>query len=227
MAERGALYFELKDALDAGGCPLCRLRDQTSDSYLHALIYEGVTDPPLREELRNARGLCHRHAWRQANRHGSVLGLAIIYQDVTNTLAKILEGELPNRRLNRQGLVRRLGPSAECPACRLERIALPRTIKTLLSYLDDADIQAGYRAGGGLCLPHLQATLNQANDAQARTLAEWQLAAYSELRDQLNELIRKHDHRFKGEPIGVEGDSWRRAVARMAGEADQPGESDA
>ncbi len=55
MAERSTLYFELREALEAGGCPLCRLRDQAGDSYLHALIYEGVTDPPLREELRNAR----------------------------------------------------------------------------------------------------------------------------------------------------------------------------
>jgi hypothetical protein len=227
MVERSTLYFELREALAAGGCPLCRLRDQASDSYLHALIYEGVTDPPLREELRKARGLCHRHAWRQANRHGSVLGLAIIYQDVTNTLAKVLQDEVSNRRFNRQGLAKRLGPSAECPACRLERIALPRTIKTLLSYLEDPDIQAGYTAAGGLCLPHFQAALGQANDAQARTLAEWQLAVYSQLRDQLNELIRKHDHRFKSEPIGVEGDSWRRAVARMAGEAGEPGDSDA
>ena len=226
MAERSTLYFELREALEAGGCPLCRLRDQASDSYLHALIYEGVTDPPLREELRSARGLCHRHAWRQANRHGSVLGLAIIYHDVINTLTKTLEDQVPNRRFNRQGLVKRLGPSAECPACRLEGIALPRTIKTLLAYLDDPDIQTGYRNAGGLCLAHLQTTLGQANDAQARTLAEWQSVVYRELRDQLSELIRKHDHRFKNEPIGVEGDAWRRAVARMAGEAGETGHSD-
>ena len=91
MPDRGALYSELLDALKAGGCPICRLQRQTSDSYLHTLIYEGVTDPPLREELRNARGLCHRHGWRRAHRHGSALGLAIIYHDVVNTLTKVVE----------------------------------------------------------------------------------------------------------------------------------------
>ncbi len=155
-----------------------------------------------------------------------MLGLAIIYHDVINTLTKILEAEVPARRFNRRGLARGLGPSAECPACRLERIALPRTIKTLLTYLDDPDIQSGYRAAGGLCLAHLQVTLEQANDAQARSLAEWQLDLYRGLRDELGELIRKHDHRFKNEPIGAEGDSWRRAVARIAGEAGEPGRSD-
>ncbi len=218
MPERSTLYFELREALQAGGCPLCRLRDQASDSYLNALIYEGVTDPPIRDELRNARGLCHRHAWRLANRRGSVLGLAIIYHDVINTLMKGLEEQAQARRVSRQALIKRLSATAECPACQIERVALPRTIKTLLTYLNDDEIQAGYQSAGGLCLSHLQATLGQADEAQLRKLIEWQLAVYSALRDQLGELIRKHDHRFKGEPIGEEGDSWLRAVARSAGE---------
>ncbi len=220
MPERGALYSELLDALRAGGCAICRLQRQTSDSYLHALIYEGVTDPPLRDELRNARGLCHRHAWRQAHRHGSALGLAIIYHDVVNTLTRILEDQASSRRINRGALIKRLGPSAECPACRLERIALPRSIKTLLGYLEDPDIQAGYQSSGGLCLAHLRAVIGLANDAQTRTIATWQLTAYRELKDELGEFIRKNDHRFKGEPIGAEGDSWLRAVARIAGDSD-------
>ena len=76
-------------------------------------------------------------------------------------------------RINRGALAKRLGPSGECPACRLERVALPRSVKTLLTYLDDPDIQAGYGSAGGLCLAHLQVVLGQANDDQARKLAEW------------------------------------------------------
>ena len=198
MAERSTLYFELREALEAGGCPICRLRDQASDSYLHALIYEGVTDPPLREELRNARGTlppaclaAGQPAWQ---RPGVSHHLPGRHQH---------PGENPRGTNSLTGAsTARAWPSAwvrarECPACRLEQIALPRTIKTLLTYLEDPDIRAGYGAAGGLCLPHFQAALGQANDAQARTLAEWQLAVYSQLRDQLNELIRKHDHRFK------------------------------
>ena len=174
MPERSTLYFELRDALQAGGCPLCRLRQQAGDSYLHALIHEGVTDPALRQDLRDARGLCHRHAWRLAGERGSTVGMAIIYHDVVNTLTKILEESVANpggRRSNRKALIQRLGPSAECPACKLERAALPRAAKTLLAYMGDPEIAAGYQSAGGLCLPHFQLTLAQAKEPQARTRA--------------------------------------------------------
>ena len=45
MAERSVLYLEMLDALRSGRCALCHLGEQGSDSYLRALIHEGVTDP--------------------------------------------------------------------------------------------------------------------------------------------------------------------------------------
>jgi hypothetical protein len=39
------------------------------------------------------------------------------------------------------------------------------------------------------------------------------------LRDELDELIRKHDYRFRSEPISDrEAVSWTRAVAALVGE---------
>jgi hypothetical protein len=95
-----------------------------------------------------------------------------------------------------------------------------RAAKTLLKHLAEPEVAAGYVAAGGLCLPHLQAVLGQASEAAARTLAEWQATAYRRLRDELDELIRKHDYRFAGEPIGAEADSWQRAVAQIVGESE-------
>lgn len=229
MAERSALYFEMREALQAGGCPICRLGRQASDSYLNALIHEGVTDPALRQDLRDARGLCHRHAWRLAHRRGSTLGVAIVYHDVINTLARTLEegGGSAGRRGGRQALARSLGPSARCPACKLEEEAVPRAAKTLLAYQEDPDIAAAFVPAGGLCLPHFQLTLGLAGDAQAQVLESRQLEVYRRLRDQLAELIRKHDHRFKDEPVSPEeASSWLRAVAAVDGE-DEPGADEA
>ena len=224
MADKDTLYHELLDALQVGGCPLCRLGRKASDSYLDALIYEGVTDPDLREKLRDARGPCHRHAWRMASQRGSILGTAIVYQDVVNTLIKALEGEMPSRPRWFGGesvLAARLAPSRECPACRLEAEAVKRTVKTLLKHLKAPDIAVGYVAAGGLCLPHFQLVLAQAGSAAQRTLAGWQAEALRPLRDELDELIRKHDYRFAAEPISeTEADSWERAVTAVVGARD-------
>jgi hypothetical protein len=228
MAQRDGdvFYHELLDAMAAGGCPLCRLARKASDSYLNALIYEGVVDVGVRETLRNARGPCYRHAWRIARRRGSVLGVSIIYRDVVNTLVKALEtqADAPARLFSRgqPDLSRLLSPKEDCPACVLEADATRRHAKTLLKHLSSEEIEAGYIAAGGLCLPHFQAALSHASAGQAKTLAAWQATAWRELRGDLDELIRKHDYRFKGETVTEEeADSWERAVAMLVGDEER------
>lgn len=226
MADQDFLYHELLDAMRAGGCPLCRLARKASDSYLNALIYEGVVDVKVREALRDARGPCHRHAYRIARRRGSVLGVSIIYRDVVNTLVKVMEGQAdaPSRLFGRgqTDLARQLSPSAECPACVLEDESTQRHSKTLLKHLSAPEVEAAYIAAGGLCLPHFQAVLSHASPGQAKTLAAWQAAAWRQLRDELDELIRKHDYRFRSETVTEEeADSWERAVAMIVGDEER------
>ena len=93
---KDVLYHELLDVLTAEGCAICRLARKASDRYINALLYEGVVDVDLRQKLRDARGPCYVHAWRMAGRRGAVLGTAIVYRDVINTLAKELEA--PEKR---------------------------------------------------------------------------------------------------------------------------------
>jgi len=231
MAEKDVLYHELLDALRADGCAICRLARKASDSYLNALLYEGVVDVDLRQKLRDARGPCYVHAWRMANRRGAVLGTAIVYRDVINTLAKVLEA--PEKRsllggkgpLGRGALAQRLAATEPCPACSLEQDAVRRAIKTLLKHVSDADVAESYVAAGGLCLPHFTETLVQAgahaSGTASRSLSDWQATAFRRLRDELDELIRKHDYRFSSEAITEqEAVAWTRAVAATVGEAE-------
>jgi hypothetical protein len=230
MPEKDVLYHEVLEALQAGGCAVCRLARRSSDSYLHALIYEGVTDVKLRETLRDARGLCYRHGWRLAGQRGAVLGTAIIYRDVINTLVKALEANANTApRLfgrGQPGLSRALAPSVDCPACVLERDAEERSVKILLNHLDDAAIAATYRQAGGLCLPHFQLAIGNGSQTQGQTLAGWQAETWARLRDELDELIRKHDYRFRSEPVTAnEADSWERALAAVVGAREEKRET--
>lgn len=227
MPEHDVLYHALLEALQAGGCAICRLARRASDSYLHAVIYEGVTDVKLREALREARGLCYRHAWRLAETRGAVLGIAIVYRDVINTLTKALEarpGAGAGLRLLGRGqssLASALAPSTSCPACVLEEDAQHRTASTLLRHLGDNAIATAYLGAGGLCLPHFLVVLGHAGPGAADTLAEWQGQAWRRLRDELDELIRKHDYRYAHEIITpAEAVAWQRAVAAAIGESE-------
>jgi len=222
MADQDTLYFELRDALQAGGCPFCRLSRRAATRYIDTLNYEGVNDPGLRRALRNAHGLCHRHAWEWTQMRGSPLGVAIVYQSLVSDLIEILEDRQPvvaRARASRRGTATRLTAAGRCPACQVEDEAIQRYGLTLLAHLEQPELAGAYIQAGGLCLLHLRTLLGQANEAQARMVQTWQLAVYRGLHEQLAEFIRKHDHRFSHEPFGAEKDSWTRAVAALAGEA--------
>lgn len=222
MTDQDTPYFELRDALQAGGCPLCRLGRRAATRYIDTLNYEGVNDPGLRNTLRNAHGFCHRHAWEWTRMRGSPLGVAIVYQNLVRDLIETLEGREPvvTRARGRRRGKERLAAAEVCPACRFEEEAAQRYCLTLLAHLDEPGLADAYAQAGGLCLPHLRALLAEADDAQARTVEGWQLAIYRALHGELAEFIRKHDHRFSHEPFGAEKDAWTRAVASLAGELD-------
>ncbi len=220
MSEQDTVYFELRDALLEGGCPLCRLGSRAATRYIDTLNYEGVNDPGLRRVLRNAHGLCHDHAWEWTHLRGAPLGVAIVYQNLVKDLIAALEQpETGSARGRRQTAAAWLTSATRCPACHAQDEAVKRYGQTLLAYLEEPEVTAGYAHAGGLCLPHLGTVLAQASETQAHTLRTWQLAIYRNLHAELAEFIRKHDHRFGHEPFGAEKDAWLRTVAVLAGEA--------
>jgi hypothetical protein len=199
------------------------LGQRAAARYLDVLNYEGVNDPGLRQALQKAQGLCHRHAWQWTRMRGSPLGVAIVYRHLLKDLATTLEKETQARLGPRRGRRRAatpLQPTGACPACAVETESVERYGRTLLARLNHPDLVAAYEAAGGLCLPHLRRVLALADETPARTLQTWQLAIYRRLLAQLDEFIRKHDHRFRHEPFGLEKDAWTRGVAAVAGEAE-------
>lgn len=213
-------YFELRDAMAAGGCALCHLSFRASRHYLDTLNYEGVNDPGLRQSLVAANGFCNRHAWEWAHMHGSALGVALVYRNILKRWLETLENGRGAGRRREQvvSVVDRLRPHEECPACRVEAEAARQAGEVLLQYLRDEDIATRYVPAGGLCLPHLRLAISLGIPEQAQTLQAWQTQVYQTLVGQLDEFIRKQDYRFASEPVGEEGNAWRRAVAAVVGE---------
>jgi len=67
----------------------------------------------------------------------------------------------------------------------------------------------------GSAIPHFEMALRHLGDRGA--LRQLQGETRRRLLYQLDELIRKQDYRFVGEPNEGEGDSWLRAVNAAAG----------
>jgi len=233
---RTTSFYDLRDALAQPGCAICRLKAQAVEHYLGGLLWEGVNDLGVRHSIRQARGLCHEHAWVLV-RDGASVGVAIIMQDVLQNLLKTLEvaqfQALPPLSLRRvqerldpgqpaaatAELIAQLSPQAPCPACtqveKMESIYLHTLVEHLLG---EEDLLAAYETSDGLCLPHFREALTRVRDeAVFEALVNAQRAIWERLVGHLSEIIRKSDDRFRNEPRGEEVGGALRAIAALSG----------
>ena len=226
-----------------GGCPLCVLVGRAERKAVDLFLYDQVNDISRRDALRASRGLCLPHTAMLAEGR-SALGVAILSRDILRTMTAELEAEAPNRGASRKGdadekasqpfaffasfavklgarLAGRIEPQAGCPMCaERPRIEAP-LIAGLLHNLGDGAFAAAFDASAGLCRVHLAATLRAADAERARALATRQAAIWRRLEADLDEFIRKHDYRFKGEAFEGERDVWRRALQLASGWYDE------
>jgi len=224
-------FFELVDAQSQAGCPICRLIYKATDRYLDSLLYEAVLDPGVRAKLKNSQGFCAEHVAMLQRRPGRALGVALIYRDTLRDLLATLEGARFSgtrspleRLLKRQGgespTVTRLTATSGCPACAIGATTEKDYTALLLAHLTDDDLFQAYAAGEGLCLRHLIAALRDVGDAETlRRLVEPQTERYRHMLTDLDEFIRKRDHRFADEKYGEEGDVWLRVMNAVIGGA--------
>ena len=233
-------YYDLIDASSESGCPLCRIGQKAATRHLEGMIFDSVNSISLRETLRQSYGYCHEHAWQLPDAGESApLGIAIVHRDILNTLNKQLDASSfkKSRRSAFKSVMeainledstpvsekngRYLNPSAVCPACERYNEMVHLAYKALLEYLeiDDERLISALKEADGFCLPHLREALNRAPNQyvfeQLINITRPQLTA---LIAELDEYIRKRDHRFRGEPISTtEEESWQKALARVSG----------
>jgi len=159
----------------------------------------------VRMELRASLGFCPRHA-SAAVHQGNALGIAMIYQDVVNQA---------RTRLSASNA--KAPACSACPECTYEREDERRYARALANDLIDAEMQAAYAAGPGLCLRHVEMVLAQSRAEVRAFLCTQEEAKLGRLACELGEFIRKSDFNHSHEPMGDERNSWLRALAKIAG----------
>ncbi|UCC52122.1 MAG: hypothetical protein JSV68_23965 [Anaerolineaceae bacterium] len=234
-------YFEILDACKEPDCPVCTLGHVSANRHLTSLIFDGVNDVRLRNTLRKSLGYCHEHAWLLPDAgESATLGIAIIHRDLLNTIRRRLDesdfGKSSRRdklksvvaeaiRLDDatipMGSTKYLPTKAQCPACERRDEAENLALKSLIDALEDQDEQMAeaLKMSDGLCLSHLRQTLESMRSHQAfDKLVKITQDQLSALILELDEFIRKSDHRFRHEKISdSERESWRRALQRVVG----------
>ncbi len=202
-------YYNLVDAFEEKGCPICFLVEKASQSAMDYFLYERVTDGGVRKDLKNSLGFCPRHAWQMVSM-GDGLGISIVYEDVL--------GEMKDR-MNSFGRTDKIFLRKNlCPICKTEKDAEMRYAEAFVERFSEKDFFASYEKSDGLCFSHLQTVLKlwRGKDGLL-ALMSVEKEKIKSLIMELKEFQRKFDWRFSKEEFGGESDSWIRAVEKTAG----------
>ena len=234
-SEKSSVYFTLLDACKKDGCPVCRIMEEASASYLDTLFYEQVSDVGVRRKLRLARGLCNWHSREVRRLPTAALGVAIIAQDLLEEEIARLAGlqRRPFWQRGATGVLAGLSLQAllaylrswqqrnSCPACQAVGEHEQHALETMLNFLEEEVFaQRFHDTAFGVCLPHLvRAAECHPSHPGLSTLFAAQRGKYASLIAELEEFCRKHDYRFSREAWGMESDSWQRAIEVLAGQA--------
>jgi hypothetical protein len=162
-------FFELREAAEKPGCPLCRIVADRAERYIDNMLFEHVSDRGFRARYRAAGGFCGFHSrGLEAFRDG--LAVAILGRD-------ILEDRLDSFRKRKPWRPKNL-----CPVCE-ER---DRIEEEYLSFLagtgerndgtqvtaEEQEFRAVFTASDGLCAPHY-ARLLVTPKGRARSVPAW------------------------------------------------------
>ena len=77
------------------GCPICQLVTESVARYLDDLIFFSAVKPDTRAEIRAACGFCNEHASQLAQLTGKGLGVALIHEDIIDTVMEGLQSAAP------------------------------------------------------------------------------------------------------------------------------------
>lgn len=222
MASVPLNYYDLLESLPKRGCAICSLCERDVNRFLDSHLYEYVNAPDTHIAMRASRFMCNQHTHQLVDYGASVLGVAILESSVIWELLRIAEvpngGAFARLRGNNNSTADRLEPTASCMACDVLMRAEKDHIRVLAEYIMDARMLEAYRASSGLCLPHFRLALRSApGAAQQERLMETQMAIWRDLKAELDLFASKYDINHAGEPMGAEGDSWKRALEMLAG----------
>ena len=210
-----AAYTAFVEACNQPGCPLCRIEHAGVLKYVTSLFHEQLNDFNLRDRLRDSLGFCREHAYFVVDElSGNALGIALLYQDLIKFSMHHLNDP--------QGS---FSPKRRCPACEQRDLNMMRTLSELAKHIDDEAMSSALRKSDGLCLFHIRHALTHTRIPEKRALLlSIETEILGKLRADLAEFMRKSDYRFANETFGPERDSWRRAVAVVAGARKTRGE---
>lgn len=200
----------LKEAIEEGVCPVCRILEKHESNLIGEILYEHVLDPEVDKSFKKSMGLCTYHAWKlkeiaYSNPLYGALGVSMLYERVlSHYIASLKEGNVEED---------------ECPLCLLGREKERNTIESIASRFDEL-FEVYKNSSALLCKRHFEMLYEYLMDhdpSKAGKLKEVQIEKLESIDENLEKFISKFDYRSKEAPTAREAESPLLAIYALRG----------
>lgn len=221
---------DLLAAFSEPRCPVCKLVLRDMEKDLFNLYQDRINKVETHLLFRAGRGLCNAHAHQMMQAKGAAISVAVMYESAIFELLKDADrinpagaggiGRLWGSTQAGAAAADKLEPTGLCLMCASMNTAEDSYTAIIAQNCGNADLRDIYEASvGGVCLPHARMVLRKLSDAaQIRWLLDVQREKWRSLQAELEQFIRNNEDNIPHWQMGVEGDSWQRAVRYLSGD---------
>jgi len=213
---KNTYYTELLETFDTRGCVICKLLEISVLKYLENLLHEFTMDPTSRREIREAFGYCRKHTGQLIDvtkNTNQRLSVSIVAEDLANYFIK------HSKRLLNSGIKSGTGVfkmRRSCPICQYYSKHEKMYVSEFSKGTAKEEFLEKFEKKPGICIEHLIKVSKSIKDRAAfKRLFKPQIAMIEEIDLELNNFIRKFDHKSNERITDSEASAWYRFFERI------------
>ncbi len=213
---KNTYYTELLESFNSEECVICKLLEISVLKYLENLLHEFTMDPTSRREIREAFGYCRKHTEQLIDvtkNTNQRLSAAIVAEDLANNFLK------HSKRLLRSGIHASSGMfkiRKSCPICKYYNKHERMYVSEFAKGTAKEEFLEKFEEKPGICIEHLIMISKSVKDRNAlKRMLKPQIKEIQEIDLDLNNFIKKFDHKSSERITDNEASAWFRLYERI------------
>jgi len=213
---KNTYYTELLETFDTQECVVCKLLEISVLKYLENLLHEFTMDPASRREIREAFGYCKKHTEQLigvTKNTNQRLSASIVAEDLANYFLK------HSKKLLKSGIKSGTGVfkiRKNCPICKYYSKHEKMYVSEFAKGTAKEEFLRKFEESPGICLEHLIKVSKSIKDRTAlKRLLKPQIVMIEETDHELNNFVKKFDHKNSERITDSEASAWYRFFERI------------
>jgi len=223
---KNSYYTELLETFDRDQCVICKLLKITVVKYLENLLHEFTMDPVSRREIREAFGYCEKHTAQLievTKNTNQRLSASIVAEDLANHFLRqcrrFFKGGTGKSRTWKSGtgmVIDVFKKRNSCPICKYYSTHEKMYVSEFSKGSAGEEFLEKFVENSGICIEHLFKVSRIIKDPAAlRKILEPQMAVIEEIDLELNDFVKKFDHKSSEKITDTEASAWIRLFNRI------------